>query len=404
MDKQKTIMYQWTIGASAVVVMCAVLLLFAQTAAAEPDTGKYHYKMVSSLEYSGKGQFKHRTESLFTVDRQLLSDNKVQYSIWTDDAGPSGAGSDSGDFGSISFVLDRANRELLTSNGNLNFFQAIHNRCAQSLEKVAANNLGKTWKQSFDLSFLDGSLPSALKFTVTAAKLETKVLGNMIAVRALSEPFTFETAGIDGKMDKVNCKVNSVYVFDTSMEQIYMSISVFEATTNVNGFKERVRHELATYMTDSAAVPVNFAGLGKEFEKLVRKVGLTNKDMKVAKPTELPRWVRRDALRVIGLADTCAALSCEGAPNPVVTVCLPAGRMVAMQGLGQIGSSQLGTVAMSLAKNIGPIGSMKIAVTPGIMGLSTLQAGAIAGGTAGGVAAGGGGGGGSGGVRSPSSP
>jgi hypothetical protein len=378
-----------------------MLFLCAHVASAAQDTGMYNYKMVSSLEYSGKGQYKNRTESLFTVDRNPLSDNEVQYSIWTDDSGQSS----SNDFGRISFVLDRANRELVTSNGSLSFFQMIHNHCAQSLEKVAADNVGKTWKQTFDLSFLDGSLPSELKLTVTAINLKTDILGDMIAVRALSEPFTFETTSIDDKVDKVKCKVNSVYLFDPSIEQIYMSVSVFEARTSVNGFTEKVRHELATYMTDDAAVPVDFAGLGKEFEKFVRKVGLTNKDMKVSKPTELPRWVRRDGLRVIGLADTCAALACEGASNPVVTVCIPAGRMVAMQGLGHIaGSSQLGTVAMNLAKNIGPLGSMKIAVAPGIMGLTPLQVGAIAGGTAGGVAAGGGGGGGGGAVRSPSSP
>jgi len=384
------------------VVVGLMLFSSAHVAGAGQDTGTYNYKMVSSLEYSGKGQYKNRTESLFTVDKKPLSDNEVQYSIWTDDA----VQSDSSDFDKISFVLDRANKELITNNGSLSFFQMIHNHCAQSLEKVAADNIGKTWKQTFDLSFLDGSLPSELKLTVTAIELKTDVLGDLIAVRALSEPFTFETTGIDDKVDKVSCKVNSVYVFDPSIEQIYMSISVFEARTNVNGFTEKVRHELATYKTDDAAIPVNFTGLGKEFETLVRKVGLTNKDMRVTKPTELPKWVRRDGLRVIGLADTCAALACEGAPNPVVTVCVPAGRMVAMQGLGHIaGSSQLGTVAMNLAKNIGPIGSMKIAVAPGIMGLSAMQAGAIAGGTAGGVAAGGGGGGGGGGVvRSPSSP
>jgi len=396
----------WTRAAFIWAMLGAALLWLAPVAVAAQDAGTHHYKMVSSLEYSGKGQFKNRTESLFTVERETLSDQKVQYSIWADDTGLSGVSSDSRDFERVSFVLDRANRELTTSNGSLNFFQAVHNHCAQSLEKTARDNIGKTWKQAFDLSFLDGSLPCEIGFTVTAIELKGDVLGQMIAVRALSEPFTFETTGIDEKTDKVRCKVNSVYVFDPAVEQIYMSISVFEAQTSVNGFKETLRHELATYMTDDAAVPIDFSGLGKEFERLVRKVGLTNKDMKLSKPAELPKWVRRDALRVIGLADTCAALACEGAPNPVVTVCIPAGRLVAMQGLGHVaGSSSLGTVAMSLAKSIGPIGSMKIAMAPGVMGLSGMQAGAIAGGTAGGVAAGGGGGGGgSDGVRSPSSP
>ncbi|MFA5785264.1 MAG: hypothetical protein WC962_10335, partial [Phycisphaerae bacterium] len=288
-------------------------------------------------------------------------------------------------------------------SSSLSFYQMIHNHCAQSLEKVAAENIGKTWKQSFDLSFLDASLPSELKLTVTAVELNTGVLGKLIAVRALSEPFTFETVGVDSKVDKVKCKVNSLYLFDPSVEQIYMSITVFEGTTNVNGFKEDIRQEVATYRTDDSGAPVNFAGLGKEFEKLVRKVGLTNKDMKISKPTDLPKWVRQDALRVIGLADTCAALACEGAPNPVITVAIPAGRMATMQGYGQIaGSAQLDTVAMSLAKDIGPLSSMKIAVAPGIMGLSAMQAGAVGGGVAGGVAAGGGGGGGGSDARSPS--
>lgn len=385
----------------AAVVIGMMFLSFVQTAAAAgQDT--WTYKMVSSLEYSGKGQFKHRNESDFTVDRSLLSGQKYQYSIWAQDEGAAG---ESG-FGKISFVLDRANRELMSSNGSLSFYQMINNRCAQSLEKVASQNIGKTWKQSFDLSFLDASLPSELKLTVTAAEVNTGVLGKLIAVRALSEPFTFETVGVDSKVDKVKCKVNSLYLFDPSVEQIYMSITVFEGTTNVNGFKENIRHEVATYRTDNSGAPVNFAGLGKEFEKLIRKVGLTNKDMKISKPADLPKWVRQDALRVIGLADTCAALACEGAPNPVVTVAIPASRMVSMQGLGQIaGSAQLDTVAMSLAKDIGPMSSMKIAVAPGIMGLSGMQAGAIGGGVAGGVAAGGGGGGGGGGgARSPSTP
>jgi hypothetical protein len=402
MRKQEKMEHWWARVAWAVAVGAIALLWLASAAGEGVPT--HHFKMVSSLEYSGKGQFKHRTESLFAVDKQAIADDKMQYSIWTEGPDSSGTNYQPDDFGRISFVLDRANRELTTSGGNLSFFQEIHNHCAKSLEKTAKDNIGKTWKQSFDLSFLGKSLPSELKFTVTAIDLETKVLGEMIAVRALSEPFSFETKSIDGKAGKVECKVNSVYIFDPTVEDIYMSVSVFQAETSLNGFKEELRHELATYMTDDTGVPVDFSGLGKGFEKLVRKVGLTSRDMKVTKQTQLPKWARLDGLRVIGMADTCAALACEGAPNPVMTVCIPAGRMVALQGLGHIaGSPGLGTVASSLAK-VGPIGTMKIAVAPGIMGLSAMQVGGIVGGTVGGVAAGGGGGGGSSGSRSPSSP
>ena len=238
MKKQKKTRYQWTKAALAAVVVGTVLFAFAHAAVAAQDAGTHNYKMVSSLEYSGKGQFKHRTESLFTVTKEILPNNQSQYTIWTD----SGSSSSKSGFGRMSFVLDRATRELSTSSGSLSFFTTIHNRCTQSLEKITSENIGKTWKQSFDLSPLDNSLPSELKFTVTAIDLQTDILGDMIAVRAVSEPFTFETVGIDEKTGKVKCKVSSVYIFDSSIEDIYMSISVFQGTTNINVFKERIRH------------------------------------------------------------------------------------------------------------------------------------------------------------------
>ncbi|MBN1796052.1 MAG: hypothetical protein JW804_05210 [Sedimentisphaerales bacterium] len=381
----------------------SLILLFLAWPASAQDEVTHHFKMISSLEYSGKGQFKHRTESLFTVHKTGLPEDELRhYTVSMDEPDSSIPSS----FDKVVFVIDKASGYLLMENKDLQFFELIHNDCVRSLTTAAKDNIGKTWKQSFDLPSLDTPLPGRLKFTVTAARLQTSVLGDMIAARALSEPFAFDTAGATGKAGKVTCKVNAVYVFDPEMEDIYLSVSVFEATTTVNGFKETLRHELATYMTDDQATPLDFSGLGKNFEKPVRKVGLIDKDIKIKNPTHLPEWVRRDGLRVTGLANTCAALACEGASNPAVTICIPGGRMVAMQGLGHIASSTgQQTVAGLLARRIEAISSMKLAAPSGFMGMSYTTVGAIVGGTVGGVAAGGGGGGGGGGgANTPTTP
>ena len=68
-------------GVWAVVVLTVVLLGLGSVGFASEE----HYKMLSMLEYSGAGQFSNQVEALFTVDRQLLPDNKVQYVLSTDD-------------------------------------------------------------------------------------------------------------------------------------------------------------------------------------------------------------------------------------------------------------------------------------------------------------------------------
>lgn len=385
-DSRKSIV---TGTAAAALVMLA--LAFSQTATAQTQ----HYKMISSVEYSGRGQFKHRAESLFTVEKQELADDKVRFTI--SDNGKVISGDD------ISFIVDRANKNLTTDDSSLRLFESVHDRCVRSLKKVTSKNVGTTWKQSFNLAWLGNTMPREMNFTMTAIDLKTEALGDMIAVRALSEPFAFGIVDADGKFHTARCKVNSVYVFDSQIEDVYMSMTACEITGTVNGYREVLRHEVATYRTDASAIALDFTGLSKSFEKLVRKVGLRSRDLRVKKSTKLPVWITRDALHIVTLADTCAALACEGASNPVVTVCIPAGKMVTMQGLGHIASSPgIGTVAGSLAKGVGTLGGMKIAVAPGIMGMSPAAVGGVAGGSTAAGVAGGGGGGSS--ARSPSTP
>ena len=353
-----------------------------------------HFKMLSTVEYRGKGQFRNQVETLFSVRKQPLGDDKVRYNISTNDFS----------LAELSFVVDRKTKRLSEGGKDLVLLESVNNRCVRYLRKVTKENVGKTWKQSFNLSFLAKSLPSELKFTLKAIRVKTKVFGEMIAVRALSEPFVVEAAKNEGGVGSVKCRIGAVYVFDPEIEDIYLSISAFEATTKMNGRKEKLRHEVATYMTDAEGKSVELSGLGKKFGKLVRKLGLTKKSFKIVKESPLPRWAQSEVLDAAQVANICAAIACEGAANPVVTVCAPVTRTVAMQSLGTLGpvgglAAAGGSIAGSLGATVPGIGGA--AIVPGA-GMGLVTAGAIAGGTVGTVAvAGGGGGGGGGGVASP---
>ena len=110
---------------------------------------------------------------------------------------------------------------------------------------MTKDNVGKTWKQSINLSSFGDSLPGELRFTLTAIELNTDVFGEMIAVKALSEPFFIKAGG-----GSVRSTINTVYLFDPKIEELYLSVSVFEATKDVDS-KKTLRHEVATYRTDA---------------------------------------------------------------------------------------------------------------------------------------------------------
>jgi hypothetical protein len=206
------------------------------------------------------------------------------------------------------------------------------------------------------------------------------MFGEMIAVRALSEPFVIRATNANGAKEDVRAKTNAVYLFDSKMEDIYMSISVFEAETKS---KEKLRHEVATYKTDATGKSVDLSGLGSEFEKLVRKVGLTTKTIKVTKESPLPQWAQYDGLGAAQVANICAATACEGAPNPVATIYIPAARTVALQSLGKIATvGKISAISTALATKVTGIAGMKIAAAPALMGgMGGLgAAGAVAGG------------------------
>ena len=319
-------------GGCIFLMAAAVLLTFANTGMAAGDESVQYYKMISTVEYVGAGQYTNQVEELFTVREKALSNDKVQYFISAKDL-----------FKELSFVVDRGAQHLSQTTESSALWAQVNNHCVKSLKKVTKANIGKTWKQTFDLSSVSKSLPAELRFTLTAIEVENESIGKMIAVRALSEPFFVKVS--EGT---VTSRINTVYLFDSAIEDIFLSVSAFESTTTMNGFKETLRHEVATCKTDAAGEAADLKGLCKKFEKFVGKLGVT-KDFKVTKASALPAWAQTSGLQAAQASGICSSLACEGALNPVATVSMPAAKVVEFQK----STSELRTVNAQLAANEG---------------------------------------------------
>jgi len=396
------------------VLSVALLLLLSKAGLAAETESTQHFKMLSIVEYTGEGQFRNQVETMFTVRKQLLDDDKVRYFLSATDFDLVGGDLSSGQPSSeeLSFVVDRKTKRLSESGKALGFLENVNNQCVKNLSRVTRENVGKTWKQSFDLSSLGRSFPDELKFTLKAIRVKTKVFGELIAVRALSKPFVVKAAKRGGGTGSVKSRIGAVYVFDPEIEDIYLSISVFEATTKINGPKEKLRHEVATYKTDAVGVSADLSGLGKKFEKFVRELRLAKKSFKVVKDSPLPQWAQYEVLDAAQVGSISAAIACEGAPNPVVTVCIPAARTVAMQSLGTLApvggladAGLGGTVTGSLGAGVPAVGALNIAAGPAFLGMGAgVAAGTTATAVAVPVAVAGGGAGGGAGTVTPASP
>jgi hypothetical protein len=320
------------------LVLGLMLLLSIDSLAAQNENIS-NYKMLSSLEYSGKNQFRNEIETLCTVTRQASSDDAVRYVLSTNDINKNKSKQNSEGQSSLkelSFVIDGKTQRLSTTDKDVAFLESVTNQCAKILKRVTTSNVGKTWKQSFDLSPLGGSLPQELRFTLTAMQVKTETLGEFIAVRALSEPFSVKITNEKGDAGLLQCKINSVYVFDRNFEDIHLSISVYRATTNINGLNETLQHSVATCKADAEGKAADLRDLGrnKDFEKFVSKLGLTS-NLEVVQETPLPQWARLEGIKTAQVANICAGISCEGALNPVASVFMPAARTVELQGLSK---------------------------------------------------------------------
>ena len=372
-----------------VTALFITLAVFTQADAGRDYDSIQHFKMISNVEYTGQAQFRNQSESMFTVRKDVLPDGQVQYTLSTQKADFTHSSMDAGRLslpGEISFVIDRETSRLSGGGPDMAFSNRVNNACVASLKKVGRENIGQTWEQSFELSRIDKKLPDELKFKLKAIQVRSDLQGDMIAVRAVSEPFSFQIPKDNGEMASVKCRAGAVYLFDNDIEDIYMSISVFDAKTNVSGFDEKVRNEVATYKTDADGVPVDLTGLSKEFEKFAKKVGLKDKGLEVKEKTTLPYWAQSKALYVAEVANICASTACEGAINPVATVFVPVSQVVKHQGVRPPNIAKGMPVSKALASAVPGIGAMKIALGPTIFGLGLTEA-AIGGGIAGGTVA-----------------
>jgi len=390
----------------AVGVAMLILLLPVMAASSERAEPIQHYRMLSSVEYSGRTQFRHQIETQMTAERQSLRDNKVKYSVFSDDFSLTGsvAGSDGQPRSNgLFFVLDASTGYLSPVGRNLGLIESVNKSCAASVDKTANEYLNKTWKQTFHLSSIDGCLPREVRLTLTAIPVRTDTFGEMICVRALSEPFVVKSTNAKTGDGAIRARINAVYLFDSEVGEVYLSLSVFQAETAMNGFKEEIRYEVATYRTDGAGNAVDLSGLDWEFGSFASEVGLAEKSMMVEEQAPLPQWAQLEGLRAAQAANMCAAIACEGVPpDSVAAIYVPVSRIIEMQSQGAIDSMDtVGTIGGRLtANNVGSAG-MRIAAKPKL----TPKAAFVIGGGAAGIAlATGGGGGGGSDARSPSTP
>lgn len=329
-----------------------LLMIGSPTSAADSQSTTHQYKMWSALEYSGETQFRSETETVLTVHKEVMSTGKVRYVL-----SPNGLNSGQGSLSrELSFVIDRKTQHLSGIDSNLSLMEKVTNQCVGSVTEVTKNNIGKTWKQNFDLQFLGGSGPRELNFTLTAIPLETETYGELVAVRALSEPFFVETDG-----GSVQCRMNCTYVFGSDFEDIILSASVFNATTNFNGFSERLKHMVATWKVDASGHPANVTELNnnKAFAKLTSKLGMSD-SLKVTKPAPLPQWAQSDGVRAAQVANLCAAVSCEGALNPVATIYMPVASTLGLQSVSEsLTTSTLMTAAAGAEGAAGSASELK---------------------------------------------
>lgn len=299
-------------------------LLFNMSSPVMGQEHTLHYKMISTIEYSGKGQFRNQAETMYIAEKYILSDGTVKYIISPKKSDEKGSSEQP--LTEFSFIFNKETKQISAVDDGTDFWAKVHNESVKSLKKVTIDYVGRTWRQAIDLSSLTDILSDKINLTLTAINVKSDKYGDMIAVRSLSEPFFI-------KISKgfLRARINTVFLFDSDIEDVYLSISVFEATTSANGYKETLRHEGATYKTNQNGVPVDLSNIGNDFEGLVAKVGLSRNSLEIVNEVSLPRWVSEQGFRAAQIANICSAAVCEGALNPVAAVSMPTAMVLNLQ-------------------------------------------------------------------------
>ena len=305
----------------------SIFLLFVASSnarAVSKDVNFTNYKQISTFEYLGEGQFVNQVEVNYVVEKKNLSGNKVRYVIFPDrsdlESGKSPA------FEPFSFIIDKTSRQMITEEDDFGLWSRVHNETVKLLSEVTKNNVGVTWIQSIDLSSIKSVPVKEINFTLSAIKVNTDTFGDMIAVRALSEPFIIKISS-----GFLRARMNTVYLFDMNIEDVYLSVSVFDSSTSTNGVNETLHHEVMTCVTDEQGNPLSLNDIGRDFQRFIAKIGLKQSELKVVEEATLPKWVHSTGLRTIQVANICSAAACEGALNPVVLISMPIVRILESQ-------------------------------------------------------------------------
>lgn len=287
--------------------------VFASQPEASTSQDAEHYTIVSRILYTGEGQYANGIERQVTVNKEPLAGSNYQYVI-----------SGSEGFDEISFTIDKQAREMSRYSDNAQLWALVNNKCMETLVNVTKENIGKTWQQRFDLRPVVKNM-TTLEMTLAAIEIEHETLGKLIAVRSISSPFVVDIAG-----GTALSRINSVYLFDSEIEHVYLGFSVFESATTANGLEEVLRHEIVTYRTDSNGNAVNLKGLGETFDRFIAHVGI-DKEFEVKQPVDLPQWARTDGLKASQISNISSSLACEGNMNPVISLAVSSAQLALAQ-------------------------------------------------------------------------
>lgn len=303
-----------------------------------------YFKLVSTVEYTAERagqnrQYRHQAEPWFMVTTAPQLNDETHYNLLTTDLEfqTEYAAELYRNIGEINYDLTQK-RYMTSVDDDLIHLLKMNNECVRSLEGQVPKEVGKTWTCRFNLKIFEHySLPDELKFTVTSIKVRTDELGDLVAVRAISDPFMVKAVRqIDG-YGFVKCQLASVYLFDpyvyeTNAEDVYVSATVFIATTKMDDMTQNYRYEFGTYKTDADANAIDMEGLGTELEDFVRQIHLVPEPLDVNDAAGLPFWAKSEIVNAAQLATACAAVACEqDLVNPVASIYLAAARIYEYQ-------------------------------------------------------------------------
>jgi hypothetical protein len=346
-----------------------------------------YFKLISTVEYTAKRgsesrQYRHQAEPWFAVTTIPQTDSQRRYHLIT------------GDLRFLNRYLQQKyenageiNYELIEKrliagvDSDLSALQKMNNECVKTIGGKAPNKIGEQWKCKFNLGIFNHySLPKELKFTVTSIKVPTDKLGDLVAVRAVSDPFLVKAAAQIEGYGYVRCKIASVYLFDpymyeTGEEDVYVGATVFLAATGMDDMTQQYRWEFGIYKTDTEASAIDMNGLSRDLEGFVRDIQLIPEPIQVKNSCCPPMWAQSEIANAAQLASACAAVACEqNIVNPVASIYLASARVYSLQQEYLLAASpQERSVCQALRGDVREIGQMNIC-GPGELPLWPLAA------------------------------